>query len=147
MQQRAAVNLAFEKRIQEISTAKEALEKHFHKVLEETKAMEENVELLRKTLEAKEGPLQLAQTRLKLRASRPNQELVRDPVQYGLIEEVEQIQTSMQQLMNQLTESGSTLKALTRTEDSLKEEIEVKTNSLLIDKDECMALRMQLQVS
>lgn len=32
MQQRAAVNLAFEKRIQEISTAKEALEKHFHKV-------------------------------------------------------------------------------------------------------------------
>ena len=32
MQQRAAVNLAFEKRIREISTAKEALEKHFHKV-------------------------------------------------------------------------------------------------------------------
>ena len=109
--------------------------------------MEENVELLTKTLEAKEGPLQLAQTRLKLRASRPNQELVRDPVQYGLVEEVGQIQTSIQQLKSQLAESGCALKALTRTEDSLREEIEVKANSLHIDKDECMALRTQLELS
>ena len=109
--------------------------------------MEDNISKLKQALEAKEGPMQVAQTRLSLRAERPNVELVRDPVQYGLVDEVQLIQESVEKLQEQLSNSESALKGLIRTQLTLEEDIGVKANSLMVDKGQCMELRKQLEIS
>lgn len=54
----------------------------FVQVLQEVFDMEKNVELLKKAIQDKEAPMQVAQTRLDTRLRRPNVELCRDPVQH-----------------------------------------------------------------
>jgi len=44
--------------------------------------MEKNIEFLKKAIQDKEHPMQVAQTRLDTRIRRPNVELCRDPVQH-----------------------------------------------------------------
>ena len=78
--------------------------------------MEENIEKLKEAIQQKVGPMMLAQTRLGIRSQRPNNELVRDPVQYGLVDEVGQISGSVEGLKTRLVESENTLKALNRNE-------------------------------
>ena len=116
-------------------------------VSREIAAQEENINLLNAALEQKVGPMQLAHTRLNLRSQRPNNELVRDPVQYRLVEEVGEIEHSAQQLLERLAESEATLKRLNRNELVLEEDIAIKTNSLQIDQDQCMALRKTMEAS
>ena len=115
-------------------------------MLAEIKAMEENIAKLKEAIEQKIAPMMLAQTRLGLRSQRPNKELVRDPVQYGLVDEVGEIGGSAEGLRMRLAESESALKALNRNELTLNENIEVKRNTLEIDKDQCMPLRSQLDL-
>ncbi len=109
--------------------------------------MERNIAEQREAVGAKEAPMMLAQTRLGYRAQRPNVELVRDPVQYGLVEEVGQIQDSVQELLARLANSESALKGLIRNQLTLEEDIEIKSTSLHIDREQCMALRKQLENS
>ena len=116
-------------------------------MVREIEAMEENIGSLKEAMAAKEGPMQLAQTRLDHRSLRPNTELVRDPVQYGLISEVGEIAGSVSQLQERLEDSESALKGLIRNQLTLEEDIAVKTNSLYVDKDQCMTLRRQLDAS
>ena len=106
--------------------------------------MEENVGRQKDAVSRKTAPMMLAQTRLDLRSQRPNQELVRDPIQYGLISEVGEIAQSVDVLRERLADSESALKGLIRSQLSLEEDIEVKRTSLTIDRDQCMALRKQL---
>jgi tektin-1 len=144
--QRAKVNLAFEKRTQEIADAKQTLEQHLEKVLKEIESMEKNIEELSKTAATKQGPMKLAHTRLELRTYRPNTELVRDPVQYGLVGEVDEISGSIQQLQARLADSEDALKGLIRCQLSLEEDIGIKSNSLNIE-GQCVALRKQLSTA
>lgn len=109
--------------------------------------MEENVTQLETSIQDKARPMMLAQTRLELRSRRPNKELVRDPVQYGLIGEVNEITNSVQQLEQRLAECKSTVKDLSRNQLTLEEDILVKTKSLYIEQDQCMGLRNQLNSS
>ena len=88
--------------------------------------------------------MQLAHTRLKYRSERPNKELVRDPVQYGLVEEVEKIDQSVLKLQDHYLQSEATLKKLNCNQLVLEEDIAVKTNSLMIDQEQCVALRKQM---
>ena len=86
----------------------------------------------------------LAQTRLEIRSHRPSKELVRDPVQYGLMGEVEEITDSVQNLETKLSDSTAALKGLLQNQVTLEEDIAVKARSLFIEQDQCMALRNQL---
>lgn len=54
-------------------------------VLQEIFDMEKNIELLKKAIQDKEQPMQVAHTRLETRVHRPNVELCRDPVQHRYI--------------------------------------------------------------
>ena len=108
--------------------------------------MEENIEKLKEAIHQKVGPMMLAQTRLGMRSQRPNNELVRDPVQYGLVGEVGEIGGSVEGLRTRLAESESALKALNRNELTLKENIDIKTKTLEIDESQCMTLRSQLDL-
>lgn len=108
--------------------------------------MEKSIEELSKTAASKEGPMKLAHTRLELRSHRPNTELVRDPVQYGLVDEVGEISGSIQKLQSRLEDSEDALKALIRCQLTLEEDIEVKSNSLHVE-GQCVALRKQLSTA
>lgn len=138
------VNAAFNKRIQEQTEAKETLEDHLSRVFAEIREMESNIAALEEAIAAKAPPMKVAQTRLETRAQRPNVELVRDPVQYRLINEVAEITLTVQQLQTRLADSHSSLKGLNRRQLSLEEDIQVKSNSLNIDQNQCMELRQQL---
>ena len=115
-------------------------------IIHEINAMEANIAELHGAIEAKQGPMMLAQTRLEFRSKRPNKELVRDSVQYRLVEEVGEISGSVEQLRTHLAESENALKALIRSQLSLEEDIGVKTNTLHIE-DQCMALRKQISIA
>ena len=106
--------------------------------------MEENISRLEVAIQEKAGPTMLAQTRLEIRSHRPSKELVRDPVQYGLIGELDEINESIQGLEARLADSKSSLKGLIQNQLTLEEDIAVKTKSLFIEEEQCMALRNQL---
>ncbi|XP_059829694.1 tektin-1 isoform X2 [Hypanus sabinus] len=140
-------NRAFRRRIQETKDAKSKLEKHLSKVMGEISSQEKNIELLRKTIMDKEGPLQVAQTRLETRTKRPNVELVRDPAQHRLVSEVQEITSNVERLRTTLAHAEAELRGLRRNQLALEEEIEVKSNSLYIDDVQCMNLRNSISVN
>lgn len=106
--------------------------------------MEGNIAEVEIAIQEKSGPLKLAHTRLEIRSQRPNKELVRDPVQYGLTEEVNEITESIQHLQEMAAESRKALKDLVRNQLTLEEDIAIKIHSLHVDQDLCMGLRAQL---
>lgn len=106
--------------------------------------MDVNIEALQSAIAETEAPLKVAQTRLDNRTYRPNVELCRDRVQYRLVNEVGEITFNIERLREMLQESDSSLKALIRTQLTLEEDIEVKVNSLFIDRDQNMVMRRQI---
>ncbi len=110
----------------------------------EISAQEANIQALENAIESKAGPMQLSHTRLSYRSHRPNNELVKDPVQYKLIQESELLDCSVAQLQDHYLQAEATLKKLNRTHLVLVEDIAVKTNSLAIDQSQCIALRGNL---
>ena len=83
-------------------------EKYPHTALqteEEIADLEEEIRRLNDAIRAKINPMKLAQTRLENRTYRPNVELCRDNVQYGLCDEVKQIEASKLSLEEKLKQS------------------------------------------
>ena len=115
-------------------------------VLKQIQEMEDNIDNLEKAILAKEAPLQVSQTRLDNRSSRPNIELCRDPVQYRLVEEVNEIEDSIRKLQVRHAQSVASLKALIRQKLDLEEDIDVKSNTLFIDETECMGMRKSINI-
>uniref|UniRef100_UPI00398F7233 tektin-1 n=1 Tax=Pristiophorus japonicus TaxID=55135 RepID=UPI00398F7233 len=147
LRQEEAVNRAFKFRIQETKDAKCKLEKHLSKVLDEISAQVKNIELLKKTIIDKEGPMKVAQTRLDTRTQRPNVELVRDPAQYRLISEVKEITDNVDRLRATLAQAEAELRGLRRNQLALEEEIEIKTNTLYIDDVQNLNLRNSISIN
>ncbi|XP_074642024.1 tektin-1-like [Tubulanus polymorphus] len=141
-----AVNLAFNKRIDETRDTKGKLEEHLARVSAQINKMVENIALLEKSIKEKEDPMKLSQTRLGLRQERPNVELCRDSAQYRLKEEANEIQENIDRLKEQLAAARSSLKGLVRRQLDLEEDIEVKSNTLHIDEVECMGMRKSINI-
>ena len=72
---------------------------------EEIAEMMEDIRRLEDSIRAKINPMKLAQTRLENRTYRPNVELCRDNVQYGLCDEVKQLEVTKISLENKLKEA------------------------------------------
>lgn len=141
------VNVALKNRVAETKDAKNKLEVHLAKVMDEITSQEKNIESLKKAIANKEGPIKVAQTRLETRTLRPNVELCRDPVQYKLISEVQEISTNVERLRETLSQAEAELKGLNRNQLSLEEEIQVKENSLYIDEVICMQMRETISIN
>ncbi|XP_039266992.1 tektin-1-like [Styela clava] len=142
-----AVNLSFRERVAEMKDAKNKLEKHLDKVQSEISSQEKNIIELRRAIEDKNGPMMVSQSRLGERTERPNVELCRDPVQYRLIDEVNEIQTNVNNLVATLACAEAELKGLTRNQLLLEEDIQVKSNSLFIDEVQCMQIREAISIN
>ncbi|KAJ8363141.1 hypothetical protein SKAU_G00119720 [Synaphobranchus kaupii] len=92
------VNVAFTNRMSETADAKNSLQTHLAKTLQEIFQTEMLIESLKKAIRDKENPLKVAQTRLEERTRRPNMELCRDSPHHRLVGEVREIEDTIQKL-------------------------------------------------
>ncbi|XP_074451335.1 tektin-1 isoform X2 [Larus michahellis] len=145
--QRETVNVVFRNRVKEVKDAKNKLETLLAMVMDETASQERNIAALKKAIADKEGPVKVAQTRLEARNHRPNVELCYDTVQYRLTSEVQEITKNIQRLKDTLAQAETELKALSRRQLSLEEEIQVKENTLYIDEVLCMQMRESVSIN
>jgi tektin-4 len=140
-EQADAVDVAFKRRVDEMQDALNKMEENLQKVATEIANTEKNIRDLKKAIKDKENPMKVAQTRLHVREQRPNVELCRDPVQYSLVKEVQEISQSVDALMQKLNDAEHALKDLQDNRMVLEKEISCKKNSLFIDRDKCMTHR------
>ncbi|XP_061074095.1 tektin-1 [Conger conger] len=144
-QHRAAAS-ALQLRVQETKDAKEQIEDRLHKIQAEIANQERSLESLAVSLQAKQGPLKVAQTRLALRSQRPNPELCLDSAQIQLSAEVQDLSAHMERLNASLSQSEMELRALTQNQLSLEEQIQGKSNSLYIDEVICSSLHQSIAI-
>jgi len=99
--------------------------------------LEESIKNTEQAIRDKEQYLKLAHARLDIRGKRPNIELVYDPAQKRLIEEIKEIECEIQKLQERLNESHVRLRNLDRDKLILEKDIETKTNTIFVDEVEC----------
>uniref|UniRef100_A0ACB8EKC5 Tektin-3 n=1 Tax=Sphaerodactylus townsendi TaxID=933632 RepID=A0ACB8EKC5_9SAUR len=134
-------NVAFTNRISETADAKNKIQTHLAKTLQEIFQTEMTIEAIQKSIRDKGCSLKVAQTRLDERTRRPNVELCRDSAQLRLVNEVYEIDDTVQSLQQRLRDAEDTLQALVHTKANLEHELAVKANSLFIDQEKCMGMR------
>lgn len=142
-EQADAVDVAFQKRVDEVQDAKFKLEENLKKVCDDIVSTEKNIADIKKAIKDKENPMKVAQTRLHTREFRPKVELCRDPAQYNLVGEVHEIARSVDALMQKLNEAENALKDLQDNRMALEKDIGIKTNSLFIDREKCVTHRQR----
>ncbi|NWH60788.1 TEKT2 protein, partial [Geococcyx californianus] len=143
--QRVATEFALRKRIRDLERAHDELKWQEKNTLEEIAEMEEDIRCLENDLRRKMQDLKVAHTRLETRTYRPNMELCRDQVQYGLTDEVHQLEGTIRALQQKLAQSQSTLNALHRQLHRIQTDIGYKANSLVLD-NKCVDSRRKLVV-
>ncbi|KAM5274856.1 tektin-3 [Ctenodactylus gundi] len=135
------VNLAFTNRIAETADAKNKIQIHLSKTLQEIFQTEMTIESIKKAVKDKSAFLKVAQTRLDERTRRPNIELCRDVAQLRLVNEVHEVDDTIQTLQQRLREEEDILQSLAHTKATLEHDLVVKANSLYIDQEKCMSMR------
>ncbi|XP_009672204.2 tektin-3 isoform X1 [Struthio camelus] len=135
------VNVAFTNRIAETADAKNKIQTHLAKTLQEIFQTEMSIEAIQKAIRDKGPPLKVAHTRLDERTWRPNVELCRDSAQIRLVNEVHEIDDTIQSLQQRLRDAEDTLQMLVHTKSTLEHDLAIKANSLFIDQEKCMGMR------
>ncbi|XP_035418004.1 tektin-2 isoform X1 [Cygnus atratus] len=143
--QRVATEFALRKRIRDMERAYDELKWQERNTLEEISEMEEDIRRLEEDLRRKMQDLKVAHTRLETRMYRPNVELCRDQVQYGLTDEVHQLEGIIRVLKLKLAAAQDALDALYRQLYRIQTDIGYKANSLVLD-NKCMDSRRKLVV-
>ena len=108
-------------------------------------AMQNNLDNLKMAIAEKENPLKLAHTRLDKRSRRPGIELCADAPQYRLVSEVGEINASVDRLRQRMAESQRQLEILAQQKATLEDDINTKTNTIFLDRDQCMTIRKQVR--
>jgi tektin-4 len=132
-EQADSVGSVFQRRTVEMNHAKSNLEENLQKVCDDIVAQQKLIADLKKAIKDKEDPLKVAQTRLHHREYRPKVELCRDPPQYGLVDEVYQLRSSVDALTKQLVDAERGLKNLQDHRNAIEKDISIKKNSIFID--------------
>ncbi|XP_004634994.2 tektin-3 [Octodon degus] len=135
------VNVAFTNRIAETADAKNKIQTHLAKTLQEIFHTEMTIESIKKAIKDKSAFLKVAQTRLDERTRRPNIELCRDMAQLRLVNEVYEVDDTIQTLQQRLRDAEDTLQSLVHNKATLEHDLAVKANSLYIDQEKCMGMR------
>ncbi|XP_077359594.1 tektin-3 [Festucalex cinctus] len=135
------VNVSFTSRVAQTADARNSLQAHLAKTLQEIFQTEMLIESLKKALRDKESPLKVAQTRLEERTRRPNVELCRDNPHHRLVEEVREIEGTIRKLQERLREAEGSLQSLLRAKVTLEHDLSIKANSLFLDQEKCMSIR------
>jgi len=142
--QDTASDYALRKRIHEFEKAIDELEWQKKNTEEEIADMEEDIRRVNDAIRAKINPMKLAQTRLENRTYRPGVELCRDSPQYGLTDEVKQLEATKRALEEKLRQSQHALDGLEQNLHRINEDLQCKTNSLRLDQ-QSLAAREKLK--
>lgn len=142
--QRIATEYSFRKRIHEFERAKNELEWQRKNTEEEIAEMENDIRGLEEAIRAKTNPQKLAQTRLENRTYRPNVELCRDAPQYGLVDEVKQLEATKSSLEEKCKQAKHALDGLNKNLNRIQHDLSLKNNSLMLD-NRSMDVRGKLQ--
>ncbi|CAH8654832.1 unnamed protein product [Schistosoma margrebowiei] len=140
-QQFDRVNAAFQDNLNQLMAAKVTLEENLKNVLHKISMLEHNLNELKEAIRAKDDPLMNAQTRLHLRIFRPNMELCKDPASVSLVEEVNVLGQSLDELLHQYSTVENKLKDLHDTQMALEKEIELKTETIHLNQVGCIPER------
>ncbi|XP_050400773.1 tektin-2 [Patella vulgata] len=132
--QKIATEFAFRKRIHEFERAKDELEWQKKNTEDEIAELENDIRGLAEAIRAKTNPMKLAQTRLENRTYRPNVELCRDAPQYGLTDEVKQLEATKRALEEKLKQAQHALDGLEKNLHRINDDLALKNNSLMLDK-------------
>ncbi|XP_032273383.1 tektin-2 isoform X2 [Halichoerus grypus] len=124
---------------------REAVALTIAETLEEIAELQEGIRHLEEDLRRKLQNLKLCHTRLESRTYRPNVELCRDQAQYGLTDEVHQLEATIAALKQKLAQAQDALDALHKHLARLQADIDCKANSMLLDA-KCMDTRRKLTV-
>ena len=141
--QNTATDYALRKRTHEFERAIDELGWQKKQTEEEIAECEEDIRRLAEAIRAKINPSKLAQTRLENRTYRPNVELCRDNVQYGLTDEVKQLDATKMSLEEKLKQAQHALDGLEQNLHRINQDLACKTNSLKLDQ-ECMRSREKM---
>lgn len=63
------------------------------------------------------------------------------PSSFRLVNEVREIEDTIQKLQERLMEAESTLQTLVKTKVTLEHDLSIKANSLFLDQEKCMSMR------
>lgn len=140
-------NNALARRAAETLETKSKLQMHLHKIQQEIFEIEKYLELLRKAIQDKSAPIKVAHTRLEARTHRKDIELCRDMAQDRLVEEVRDIQDSIEYLHKKLQEAEAQHQQLLKTRANLETDLYNKVNSLFIDREKCMGMRRSFPIT
>lgn len=142
--QQTAVDYAIRKRIHEFERALDELKWQKEQTEDEIAEMLADIRRLEDALRAKIKPMKLAQTRLEHRTYRPGMELCRDNAQYGLTDEVKQLDATQKALDAKMKQCQHELDGLERKLHRINVDIDLKTRSLQLDK-QCLDSRSKLK--
>uniref|UniRef100_A0A0X3PMV0 Tektin n=1 Tax=Schistocephalus solidus TaxID=70667 RepID=A0A0X3PMV0_SCHSO len=140
--QARATDFALRKRSHEDKAALDELNWQRKQTEDEIAEMLNDLEKLEQELMDQIPPTKVAQTRLERRTYRPGVDLCRDGPQYGLTDEVKQLESTRQALLMKQHEARHQLDALERQLNRLKDDIALKERSLRLDSD-CLELRRE----
>jgi len=139
-------NTALQQRVTETTEAHNKLQSHLSKTMQEIYDQEKHIQQLKKGIRDKENPLKVAQSRLEARTHRPDVELCRDPPHHRIVEEVGQIQESVDLLNRKLNDAEHSHQDLLINKARLEHDLKIKSNSLFIDREKCLSSRKSFPV-
>lgn len=135
------VLICLRRRIEETDQCRQTFERELKTVLQQIGEAESLYDGLHKLNRQLEFGLKVAQTRLDNRMYRPREENCRDVPQYGLIDEVRNINENLAAVRRQIEEIDATLSKLYKARSNLEFQILTKRKSLYIDQQRCLAYR------
>jgi len=135
------VDRALAQRISQTDLCRQALENELMAVIGKIADTEKLIVELKEAIRAMDAPMKKAQTRLDNRLHRPRIENCRDKPQFGLVDEVKSIAEQVSCLQGQLREAEERLVRLLTVRGQLEREVQIKRNSLYIDKERCQLTR------
>ncbi|CAH8865647.1 unnamed protein product [Trichobilharzia szidati] len=138
--QAQATEFALRQRKHELEQALDELKWQKKQTEDEMAEMENDLDQLEKAIHGLIPAGKLAQTRLERRTYRPGVELCRDAVQYGLTDEVKQIEVTNEALLEKQRQARHALDALHKQLNRINDDIAIKEESLKIETD-CLDLR------
>lgn len=106
---------AFQSRIEEVDAARLKDEANIASTSDEIGAQQANIKNLTASIAAKNGPLQLATTRLSTRQTRPGIERTTDAAHHSLVDEAEALDATIIMLENRLADATVSLQNLIET--------------------------------
>ncbi|XP_023346922.1 tektin-3 [Eurytemora carolleeae] len=134
-------NQAFKQRIQECQETHKQLQTKLNLVNKEIIDLDTHVNKIKTAIRAKGGPLKVSQTRLEKRSHRPDIENCSDSPHLNLVKEVTQIQENVDKLNEMLNEAQEARADLLNNKLVLERDLQIKTISLRIDEQKCLAAR------